>query len=212
MCDNDKRQKIIRLKLSQAIEKFISEPENLMEELRPIIEKLDRFHSAWIFKMFLRGEPDLVKEPYIRKEVADFLEFTKRVPGKYLLGMDSQFDLLREGSMNKEDLIRFYVDTVQTLKMVLVQEIGRKYKDAIRAILEYKKTENLDFEDEEVRKEWLKPREKFTGALSISELPEFVLKRFSLEEYSGTLDELSLEKIRDVACGLAAELSLNEWM
>lgn len=210
MSDDDKRQMIVRIQLSQAIERYISVPENLKERLAPMIEKLDRFHSSWMFKLILRGELESIKEAYIRKEVADFLQFADIIPAEYKKGLDSQLDLLQEGNLRKNDLVRMYSNVVLTLKMYLIREIHRKYEKAIKAILVHRETEKLDLSDEEVKSQWLAPRQRDMETLRVSDLPEVLLKKFSLEDYSGTLDELSLEKIREVACSLASEFSLGE--
>lgn len=183
-------------------------PEKLEEKLGPIVEKLERLCDSYVIKTVQETERDYTEPLRVREEVGYFLAFVDTLDKKYVIALDSEIDMLRNGDLEDFDRGRLYADVVLKLRLLLMREIHRKYAAAIRAILEYQQN-NADASTGAIQQEWLAPRHKVTGTIQLSALPESLLEDLSLEKSTGTLDELSLSKIQDVAHRLAVVVSVG---
>lgn len=207
---DEQDDKLIRVHLTDAVEKFMAVPERLEEELAPAIKKMSRLAKSPIAIKIKTGGLNKVPSKTLREEVDAFLRYLDEFPPRYLIRIDSVIDILREEELTKEELGDYYVNAITRVRQHLLQEVRDKYAVAIRVILEYQKTNEQGDRPNDYREEWVAPRARHTGSMSLSLLPGPVLDRLSIGKDRATLEELSLEEIQTVAHTLALSISLGD--
>ena len=204
---DEQDDKLIRVQMTRAIEKFMLVPERLEEELAPIIKKMLRLSQSPVVIKIKTGGMSRLSLTDLRLEIKAFLRYMEEIPRKHLIRVDSDLDMLNDLELSKEEVAQYYVSAINRVKKQLIQEVKDKYSAAIRVILEYSGNSRKGESPGDYQEDWTAPRARHTGPIPLSLLPTPLLEQLPFGKSRETLDELSLEEIQTVAHSLAVCVS-----